>query len=54
LQRWDFLHCLKVLDCVEPPCTDPYARWCGREESARTPPMPLAGFSFDSLLEIFG
>ena len=26
------------LDSVEPPCTDPYARWCGRGGAARLPP----------------
>ena len=26
---------------VEPPCTDPYARWCGRGRSARTAPIPI-------------
>ena len=30
---WDFLCCtaLPGLDPNEPPCTDPYARWCDRE-----------------------
>ena len=30
---WDFLCCvaLPALDPYEPPCTDPYARWCDRE-----------------------
>ena len=27
---------------VEPPCTDPYARWCGRGGAARLPPIPIA------------
>ena len=26
---------------VEPPCTDPYARWCGRGGAARLPPIPI-------------
>jgi len=25
----------------EPPCTDPYARWCGRGGAARLPPIPI-------------
>ena len=29
------------LDSVEPPCTDPYARWCGRGGAARLPPIPI-------------
>jgi hypothetical protein len=34
-----------VLDAqlLEPPCTDPYARWCGRGGVARLPPIPIAG-----------
>ena len=31
---------------LEPPCTDPYARWCGRGGAARLPPIPI----FDPLL----
>ena len=27
---------------IEPPCTDPYARWCGRGGAARLPPIPLS------------
>jgi hypothetical protein len=27
---------------AEPPCTDPYARWCGRGGAARLPPIPIA------------
>jgi hypothetical protein len=27
---------------LEPPCTDPYARWCGRGGAARLPPIPIA------------
>ena len=30
------------LNSVEPPCTDPYARWCGRGGAARLPPIPIA------------
>ena len=26
---------------LEPPCTDPYARWCGRGGAARLPPIPI-------------
>jgi group II intron reverse transcriptase/maturase len=28
---------------LEPPCTDPYARWCGRGGAARLPPIPISG-----------
>jgi hypothetical protein len=27
---------------LEPPCTDPYARWWGRGGAARLPPIPIA------------
>src|ERR1700752_336342 len=27
---------------LEPPCTDPYPRWCGRGGAARLPPIPIA------------
>ena len=30
-----------MLNPVEPPCTDPYARWCGRGGAARRPPIPI-------------
>src|SRR6202158_1556284 len=30
---------------LEPPCTDPYARWCGRGGAARLPPIPIIGTS---------
>jgi hypothetical protein len=30
---------------LEPPCTDPYARWCGRGGAARLPPIPIAATS---------
>src|SRR5882724_10177824 len=26
---------------LEPPYTDPYARWCGRGGAARLPPIPI-------------
>jgi len=26
---------------IEPPCTDPYARWCGRGRRATADPMPI-------------
>ena len=32
---------------LEPPCTDPYARWCGRGGAARLPPIPIAATSCD-------
>src|SRR4029077_17079742 len=28
---------------LEPPCTDPYARWCGRGGAERLPPIPIHG-----------
>ena len=28
---------------LEPPYTDPYARWCGRGGAARLPPIPIIG-----------
>jgi Reverse transcriptase (RNA-dependent DNA polymerase) len=28
---------------LEPPCTDPYARWCGRGGAERLPPIPISG-----------
>src|SRR5208282_6053409 len=33
---------------LEPPCTDPYARWCGRGGAARLPPIPIFGPSLRS------
>jgi len=27
---------------AEPPCTDPYARWCGRGGAVTRPPIPIA------------
>src|SRR5580692_7905166 len=30
---------------LEPPCTDPYARWYGRGGAARLPPIPIAATS---------
>ncbi len=32
---------VQPLKSVEPPCTDPYARWCGRGGAARLPPIPI-------------
>lgn len=26
---------------LEPPCADPYARWCGRGRRATAAPMPI-------------
>jgi hypothetical protein len=31
----------RSLNSIEPPCTDPYARWCGRGGAARLPPIPM-------------
>jgi hypothetical protein len=31
------------LNSIEPPCTDPYARWCGRGGAERLPPIPIVG-----------
>ena len=31
------------LNSIEPPCTDPYARWCGRGGAERLPPIPIFG-----------
>jgi hypothetical protein len=28
---------------LEPPCTDPYARWCGRGRRVTAAPMPVTG-----------
>src|SRR5229473_885699 len=30
-----------LAELLEPPCTDPYARWCGRGGAARLPPIPI-------------
>src|SRR5438093_6722027 len=30
---------------LEPPCTDPYARWCGRGRRATAAPMPIQDMS---------
>ena len=32
---------------LEPPCTDPYARWCGRGGAERLPPIPITGPNAD-------
>ena len=34
---------VRSLKFVEPPCTDPYARWCGRGGAVRLPPIPIDG-----------
>ena len=41
--RSDFRHCSRKCRCnrLEPPCTDPYARWCGRGRRATAAPMPI-------------
>ncbi len=31
----------RKLNQSEPPCTDPYARWCGRSGAARPRPIPI-------------
>src|SRR6266849_1613003 len=31
------------VESFEPPCTDPYVRWCGRGGAARLPPIPISG-----------
>jgi hypothetical protein len=33
----------QLAQLLEPPCTDPYARWCGRGGVARLPPIPISG-----------
>ena len=30
-----------AVNCLEPPCTDPYARWCGRGRWVTAAPMPI-------------
>jgi hypothetical protein len=41
---WSALPVPSVLaQLLEPPCTDPYARWCGRGGAARLPPIPICG-----------
>jgi hypothetical protein len=32
---------LRVHIYLEPPCTNPYARWCGRGQRATAAPMPI-------------
>jgi hypothetical protein len=34
---------LPSLAPAEPPCTDPYARWCGRGGAVRRLPIPIRG-----------
>jgi RNA-directed DNA polymerase len=31
---------------IEPPCTDPYARWCGRGKRVTASPMPINSCSY--------
>jgi hypothetical protein len=33
--------CVKLRNQLEPPCTDPYARWCGRGRRVTVAPMPI-------------
>ena len=42
-QASSLLKPVQPLKSVEPPCTDPYARWCGRGGAARLPPIPISG-----------
>src|SRR5215471_10685596 len=41
--RSGFRHCSRQCrrNQLEPPCTDPYARWCGRGRRATAAPMPI-------------
>src|SRR5580658_950981 len=41
--RSDFLHYSRKCrrNRLEPPCTDPYARWCGRGRRVTAAPMPI-------------
>jgi RNA-directed DNA polymerase len=41
--RSDFRHCSRKCrrNLLEPPCTDPYARWCGRGRRVTAAPMPI-------------
>ena len=51
---WDFLCCiaLPAHDPNEPPCTEPYARWCDREsEWSHTYVNSMACFSHGKLLD---
>jgi hypothetical protein len=36
---------LLKLNLVEPPCADPYARWCGRGGAVKRPPIPINGLN---------
>src|SRR5262249_22959780 len=38
---------------IEPPCTDPYARWCGRGGAARLPPIPLNSLYIRLMLSFY-
>ena len=35
-------HHAQPVSAVEPLCTDPYARWCGRGGAVRVPPIPIS------------
>src|SRR5262245_8504641 len=50
VNRLGFLHCSKTCrrNLLEPPCTDPYARWCGRGRRVTAAPMPSVPSMFDS------
>jgi hypothetical protein len=43
LNRSGFRHCSRKCrrNQLEPPCTDPYARWCGRGRRVTAAPMPI-------------
>src|SRR5215467_14415717 len=45
--RSGFRHCLRKCrrNQLEPPCTDPYARWCGRGRRVTAAPMPIMDFT---------
>ena len=41
IARSPFLVPIVLAQRLEPPCTDPYARWCGRGGAERLPPIPI-------------
>ena len=41
ITRSAILVLIVLAQLLEPPCTDPYARWCGRGGAARLPPIPI-------------
>src|SRR6266851_8556598 len=41
LARSSFVIRELLAQLLEPPCTDPYARWCGRGRQATAAPMPI-------------